>query len=373
MKRTNVLPKPKPDNRTKAKPRKPSEVKRHANIRNANIEHANVRHATSKQKKIIESGVTKPDETRRESMAGVHYAMLYDACQWRYYLMYGLGIETLKKDKALIAGSAFHEAKAVFYTEKSLSAALARGTHDITEARADFYNEEDFQFALSRIEPMFTNWYHTYGKDDFDRYDVTAVEQEFRLPIPFTNGYVTTQRHDAILQDKEDGKYITGETKTASSSLDFTLNTVRLSSQVIAYIWGGKEVFKDKYKGLMVDVTYWSSRSKNTSTIKSQRSELIVKSPHEIKSLQVNMAAIFNEIDAKDRALLTGVSPEFLYRRNTYYCYAYFRQCPYASVCGLNVNDVPKQLPAFLHVVDFERRLDSMTYDPYFSGESGIS
>lgn len=312
------------------------------------------------------------DETRRESSAGVHWAELYNACQWKYFLMYKMGIETKSVDKALIGGSAFHETKAVFYTTASLDKAMKRGYQEIDERKQEFYDVDDYEFTRGRIGPMFKNWVGTFGDQDFKRYEILAVEQEFRLPIPFTPGYNTTQRHDALLRDLKTGKVITGETKTASSSIDFTLNTVRMSAQVTAYTWGGYEVFGKDYAGLMIDVTYWSSRSKNPGTIKSQRSELIHRTSNEIKTMKIHMASLFNEIDAKDRALSTGTPAEFLYRKNTFYCFAYFRKCAYADICGLNSRKLLKNLPSHLRVVDFERRADAMSYDPYFAGEGPV-
>ena len=314
----------------------------------------------------------KEEEVRRESSAGVHYASSHDACQWKFYMKYHLGIDEKTVDKALIFGSAFHEAKAEFYLSKSLSNGLDKGIHEIDTNKHRFYDVDDYQFSRGRLKPLFTSWVETYGMDDLELYDIVGVEEEVRLPLEFTPDYVHTQRHDAWLRDRKTGKVYTGETKTASSSLDFTLNSVRMSSQVDGYYWGGVEVFGKEYGGVIIDVSYWSSRSKNPSTIKNQRSEVITKTAYEIKKFQTDIAGLFNEIAAKEHALSKGVPAEFLYRKNPYFCMAYFRKCAYADICNIPSNQKLKHLPDHLEQGVAPKRLDGMTYDPIFYGEGAM-
>lgn len=328
-----------------------------------------------KQKTQFNLKDSKLDTKRedRESSAGVHFADLYGLCQRRFYFKYCLGIEPAYTDKALIAGSAFHLTKATWYTTNGdFEESVCVGIDFVDSKKDDFYSLDDYQYARNRLEPMFRNWVITYGESDLKNYTVVGVEKEFRLPIPFTPGFVTTQRHDALLLDKKTGKIITGETKTSSTSLDFTFNSVRTSSQVSAYIWGGYKILGKKYAGLMVDVTYWSTRSKNEGTIQSRRSEILTKTPYQIKQMQLDMASLLNEVQAKINALKTGTLPEFLFRRSTYYCYAYFRRCPYADICSMNTKEALKRKGDNLKILSGERALNTMTYDTYYFGEGPL-
>lgn len=316
------------------------------------------------------SDITASIQERRESPSGTHYSMLYDSCQRRFHFLYNLGLRTKWTDKALIFGGAFHEAKAAYYQTGKIDDAIDKGVQEITNRATEFIGPEDYEFSRGRITPMLVSWYKTYGKDDFKNYDVVAVEEEFRIPIPFTNDYVLTQRHDALLRRKADKKIYTMETKTSSSSIDFTLESVRSSAQVVGYNWGGQQVFGAEYGGLIIDVTYFSSRSTNPDTIKNQRSEPINKGIWDVKKLQIDMAMRFNEIEAKQRSLSTGVPAEFLYRANQHYCHAYWRPCPYINICAMSDRDALTKLPDSLEREESEKVLDGMTYDVLFFGEA---
>jgi len=306
---------------------------------------------------------------RGGSLAGVHYAESYRACQRKFHLRYNMGIDERYHDKALIFGSAIHEAKAAYYLAWDLDAGIERGHKELRDRRDEFASPDDYDFSLSRLKPLMVNWWSTYGKEDKAKYNVLAVEEEIRLPIPFTPGFVHTQRHDAILEAKSTGDVYTFDTKTASSSLDFTLNSVRLSDQVTAYCWGGMEVFGKRYKGFIIDVMYWSTRSMNPGTIKCQRSDAITKTDFELRMFQAGMGSLFNEVQAKERALVIGTPSPFLYARNSYYCHAFFRRCAYADICGINDSEIVKRLPDNLIKLDDAKRIDGLTYENIFQGE----
>jgi len=326
---------------------------------------------SDQQKEEVEAPKKAPP--RGASLAGVHYASLYDACQRKFHMKYNLGIEEKWVDKALIFGSAIHEAKAVWYETGSEEKADNRGIQEIEDRVDEFYSHEEANFCHERVRPLMKAWYQSYGYRDLEKYKILGVEQEVRLPVPFTPGYVHTQRHDAIMEDRESGAVYTFDTKTASSSLDFTLNSVRLSDQVTSYNWGGMEVFGKRYKGFIIDVQYWSTRSSNPHTIKCQRSEPILKTEHEIKMFQANIGGLFNEIQAKERALALGTPSPFLYRKNTFYCMSFFRKCAYADVCPLADRAILKRLPDHLTVRETDdRRFDGLTYDNIYFGEGAI-
>jgi hypothetical protein len=309
---------------------------------------------------------------RGGSLAGVHFASLYDACQRKFHMKFNLGIDEKYVDKALIFGSAIHEAKAVYYLTGSEDEATARGEQECDDRKGEFYSPDDYEFSRGRVKPLMNKWYQDYGGHDLEKYNVLAVEEEIRLPVPFTPGFIHTQRHDAVLEERSNGNVFTFDTKTASSSLDFTLNSVRLSDQVTSYNWGGVEVFGARYKGFVIDVQYWSSRSANPGTIKCARSEPITRSGHELKVFQAQIGGLFNEIQAKERALALGTPSPLLYRRNTFYCMSFYRKCSYADVCPMADRDIPKRLPDHLVIDQKPKSIDGMTYDNIYYGEGPI-
>lgn len=317
-------------------------------------------------KEVLESS----KEERRESKSGVHFIELYNACQRKFFFTYHLGLRPVFVDKALIFGGAFHEAKAHYYdTQGDLTEAVKLGKQEIEDRRKDFFSPEDFEFSYGRLDPLLTAWHQKFGIQDFQLFDVVATEEEFRITVPFTPSYVLTQRHDTLLKRKTTGKIFTMETKTASSSLPFTMDTTRDSSQVTGYNWGGQQVFGNQYGGLIIDVAYWSSRSKNPKTIQCERSEPINKGQWDTKKFVADAASLFNEIEAKQRSLASGVPAEFLYRRNCFYCHSFFRPCPMLSICNMPTKEAIKRLPEHLHVDKSSIRLDGMTYDTIHYGE----
>ena len=309
-------------------------------------------------------------QNRGGSAAGIHYAEMYQACPRKFHLKFNLGIEEKYLDKALIFGSAIHEAKAVFYlTRGDEKKSIKRGLKECDDRKEEFISNDEYLFARGRVEPLMKAWFQTYGHSDIEKYNIVAVEEEIRIPVPFTPNFVHTQRHDAILEDKKTGAIYTFDTKTASSSLDFTLNSVRLSEQVTSYCWGGYEVFGKRHKGFIIDVQYWSTRSSNPHTIKCQRSEPIRKTEHELKAFQAHIAGLFNEIQTKQTALKQGTPSPFLYRKNSFYCMAFFRKCPFADICNLPDHVIPKRLPEHLIIKDELKHLDSLTFDNIYFGE----
>jgi hypothetical protein len=180
---------------------------------------------------------------------------------------------------------------------------------------------------------------------------------------------VLTQRHDALGRHKKTSKVYTLETKTASNSVKFTMESVIDSSQVIGYNWGGQEIFGKDYGGLIVDCAYWSAKSKNPKTIQCVRSEPILKGRWDTRKIQADAASLLNELEAKQRSLASGVPAEFLYRRNSYYCHSFFRPCPFLPICNMPTKEALKRIPDHLEVSDKIRRLDGVTYDSIYYSE----
>ena len=321
-------------------------------------------------KKVVKKKSNVLDKPRRESASGIHFASLYQACPRRFHIKYNLGVEEAFVDKALIFGSAIHLAKEVWYQERSESKANDRGIAEIDERRDEFYDEEDYVFSRGRIKPLMNAWYPVFGYKDFEDFNILGIEEEARVEVPFTPGYVLTQRWDALLENKKTGDVYIFDTKTASSSIDLTMKSTKMSEQMTAYYFGGLEVFEERFKGLVVDVQYWSSRSKNPATIKCERSEPITRTKFEMKQFQAGIGALFNELDAKQKALKVGTPSPFLYRKNTFYCMAYFRRCPYADICGIADKDIPSHLPEGLVQRSTENnKLDGLTWDGIYMGE----
>ncbi len=328
--------------------------------------------AYTDKKEIIESNTEKQKTAPRGgSLAGIHYVSLYECCQRRFHINYNMGVKQNRLNKALIQGSAVHIGKEIFYKTWDIDEAIKCALDECKDRRDEFIDLDDYEFVLGRIKPMLLSWYRTYGKDEQSKYNILAVEEEIRLPLQFTPGFVMTQRHDVIVEEKRTGNVYTMDTKTASSSLDFTLNSTRLSDQVTAYIKGGTEVYGSNYKGFIIDVLYWSTRSSNPGTIKCQRSDPIIRTSHELKVFETQMAGLFNEIQAKERSLKAGVPSPFLYRKNTYYCMSFFTKCPYADICSLPDQKIARYLPDHLEIVPVGKdNLDSLCYDTVFFGEA---
>ena len=273
---------------------------------------------------------------RRESASGFHYLNLFQCCPRKFYLRYVKGWSPKHTPMPLVQGSAFHEGKATWYLKKSEKKAIEVAMGIVEEAKKELESEVVYQEIAFRIPHFLHYWIERFGKSDLVEYKVVAVEKQLVVPVGSTP-YSMTIRPDTILQNKQSGlKYIM-ETKTSGFSHRVTTDAVVYGDQATAYIYGvRKMLFPDVY-GVLPDIAYWNSRSRDLSNMQFLRPEIVMRDEYALEQFEKGVGQVFTEINQKVEALKKGYEPEVLFPRNTYYCLSYSKPCEYAMVCQRQV------------------------------------
>jgi len=282
---------------------------------------------------------------RQESSSGFHYINLYQCCPRKFYLRYVKGWRPKFTPAPLIQGSAFHEGKATWYQKKSEKKAIEMAIGIVEESKKELDSETIYQEITFRIPHLLHYWIDRFGKSDLVEYKVVAVEKQLVVPIGHTP-YVMTIRPDTILQNKANGlKYIM-ETKTSGFSHRVTTDAVVYGDQATAYIYGVKKMLFPDIYGVIPDIAYWNSRSRDLSNMQFLRPEIVLRDEYALEQFEMGMGQAFTEVNQKIEALKHGYAPEVLFPRNSYYCLSYSKPCQYAMVCHRNVKGmrVPSEL-----------------------------
>jgi ATP-dependent helicase/DNAse subunit B len=291
------------------------------------------------------------------SLSGSHFFGLYENCQMNFFLRYVLGWESVWSTPALINGTAMHAAKEVFYSMK-------RGTDaqrirkpvqkylevmDVNRKKIISSSLADFEKLRDRGTELFPAWVETFGGGDLEKYEILGVEREMRLDVPWRKSkFVVTGKLDLLVRDKRGKWIIILDTKTTSFSLRETEYSVMLGDQATAYISMARQAYpKDEVKGMIADIMYWHDNSKKVESATLKRSEVIVRYPADVAEYKVNMGNLIAECSSKVAAWGTGKwkEPVQLFRRNSQWCYSFFRECEYSSWCRRNMACKAKEVP----------------------------
>lgn len=282
------------------------------------------------------SSTDKVGKKRRESASGFHYANLYQCCPRKFYLRYIKGWRPKYVPMPLVQGSAFHEGKAVWYRKKSEKQAIQAGLDVLDQSRGELESPAVYEEIAFRIPHFLHYWIDRFGKSDLLEFKVMDVEHQLTVPIGKTP-YVMTFRPDTILKNKLNGYIYVMETKTSGFSHRVTSDAVLYGDQATAYIYGVRKMrFPDVY-GVIPDIAYWNSRSRDISNMQFLRPEIITRSEYALEQFEKGMSQVFTEINQKIDALKKGYEPEILFPRNSYYCLSYSKPCEFAMACQLNV------------------------------------
>jgi hypothetical protein len=285
-----------------------------------------------------------PVSKRRESASGFHYLNLFQCCQRKFYLRYHLRIRPNFTHQALIAGSAFHEGKATFYTTKSEPKALAVASLILKQSKKELEFPEDFKEMEYRTANLLHSWIEDHGKMDLKQYKVLFVEKELRVPIAHTQ-YVMTMRPDAILQDKMSKLIYVYETKTSSFSHRVTNESVLFGDQATSYLWGVRKLLRLDAYGVVPDISFWAKNAHDVNAIKNVRGDIAVRSDYALEAFEKGVSQVLSEINQKSLAYKRGRDPWLLFPRNSHYCLSYSTPCEFASICYEDC-EAMKKLPS---------------------------
>ena len=288
--------------------------------------------ATSKRK----PSAKKSEAQRGASASGFHTLNLYQNCQRKYFLRTIARLEPTGRGTAypLLFGTAFHEAKDVFYRTKSLSKGLTRLENTLIELHDEFESENEFDVARERGPMLFKAWHRKFGQHDHDRFEILGVEKRLETTLP-GGKYQLTGRIDLLVR-YENSVWII-DTKTAGFSKRTAEEAISLGDQATAYIYLVRECLGLRADGVIGDIAYWNKQSGDPNNIDCFRTDIIARDDRQLAEFALGAAQTNSEISQKFAALKAGHDPA-IFTRNTHYCMSFFRKCEFAEICRTQVN-----------------------------------
>ena len=288
------------------------------------------------------------------SAAGYHYLNLYQCCQWKWHLRYNLGLEPQLLSRFLIFGQVFHLIKEACYKRAIIDLdqmqVMMRG--ELTARRELYEKQADFDDDLQRAPIMLAKWHEAFGVDDFDNYEILAVEEQMIFPLPM--GFEMSVRPDVVVRERDSGRIYAFETKTTSRSASEMAKRVECEHQVDAQILGINNWLSNvvgiegECSGVIPDIIY-----KRQSVCTATRDVVVTRTRKELADAKLGFAGIFAELAQKRASLEAGVLPEVLYSRNGAWCGNF--SCEYKSICTARFQDTP---PGFIHTTSEEAAAD---------------
>lgn len=286
--------------------------------------------------------MTREERPSTASRAGYHYLSTYQSCRWRWYLHHVRHIIPEKTSRYLLYGQAFHAAMEAFYRrEVTTQAAFTDvGVEWLTDLKPQYEKLDQFTEDLVKMRVMTAEWWNTFAADEFEKYDVLAIEEEMLIMLP--GGFVMTVRPDVVVQSKEDKSILLFEHKTTSRSVHEMARSVACQQQVDAQLLGLKGWLKERdiptslIVGVVPNIVY--SRQ---SVKRAERTAPIMRSVKELADSQLSFAGLFSEIGQKVTSLQhdEGLPAEALFDRNGAWCAQF--GCEYESICRARFTSPP--------------------------------
>jgi len=277
---------------------------------------------------------------QKESSSGFHFYNLHQCCQRKFYIKYVCRLVPNKVAPALVNGSAFHEAKEVYYLTGSPKKAIDAAEKYVKKNHEFFQDEDAFDNILYRLPIIVGRWIDKFGEYDRKQYKFLAIEKEFKVELPAIKGYpriYVTIKPDAIVQDKASKDIYIMETKTSGFSIDLTNNGVHYGDQATTYIYATRKCLKKEVYGVIPDIAYWNTRSKEESNIQIIRGDIVIRKERDLEVWEKSVRQEFLEISQKVEAVKKGYDEDALFRRNTFYCLSYGKPCEYAEICRMKL------------------------------------
>lgn len=286
----------------------------------------------------------KRKKTYSASSSGFHFYNLYQNCQRKFYLRYIEKLVPIYTYPPFIFGSAYHKGQEIFYRTHSAAKALRAVKDEILDREKEFEEPEMFKLNLERCPVLLERWIQDRGKTDLERYDIISVEDNirmylkwitFRKPNGKTYHPYITGRIDRIMRDKLTKIAAVYDTKTSTFSVKDTVNSFFYSEQAVQYLILGRHKYPElDIKYAVCDVSYWNYKSTGEHNISFVKSDFVYKTDTQLKQYLLSVGDLILEIAQKVEALKAGKhDPVVLFRRNTSFCYSFFRPCEYANIC----------------------------------------
>lgn len=185
-------------------------------------------------------------------------------CARKHWASYERGYRPIREGDALVFGTAWHRAMASYWeTLRSLrESAPGAGVDpvvlllDVGLATLAVCSEISDPFVLARAQALYDGYVRRWAREDLERWDVLAVEEEFRAPLqnPATGGtsrsFRLAGKFDARAIDLRRNLAVLVEHKTTSDPVDDGSRywlALRMDPQGSAY-WLGAESCRERWR-----------------------------------------------------------------------------------------------------------------------------
>lgn len=272
---------------------------------------------------------------QRESRAGFHWVACYQQCPRQFFIKYILGYLPERIPQYLVLGKALHSV-AAFYAEHGASITEWGVIEEVM--RRDFYHEAetmdtavDADELYSVLEKMVRSALSVWNAD-LARFKWVTIEKE--ILVSLANGYLMTQRHDALGEDKATGDVWVIERKNTQSSIAGMLRSVNNEDQATAYVLGARRVSLAEWGiepariiGVLPEVSYCKGSVSETVV-----GDPIIPTQWQLDEYEARTIGLMSEIGQKTELLRQGVPAEVLFGRAPKLCSG-FLKCEYESIC----------------------------------------
>ena len=157
----------------------------------------------------------------------------FQACRRKYKLRYMDCIVPKIKSQALGFGSAMHTALEEYFKYVDASQKFVE-----SDGKCDFTFDCDKVLSdkveSAKLAGLIAGYVRKWYSEDFDKYNVIAIEKEFKCDMPKSCAYIAG-KIDGVVQDNCTGKYYILEHKTASIVDEAYVSQKDIDSQTLLY------------------------------------------------------------------------------------------------------------------------------------------
>jgi len=260
--------------------------------------------------------------------SGVSFIKAFD-CKRRGYFSEVCKLQRETISPALALGTAVHDWFEKFY--KGASDLLPSHLHLNTY---DFPNDEDLADTYERGKRMLTAWYNAWADHDRTHLEVLSLERAYEYDLG--DGFSLTVKPDVVVRDTRTGTVYALDHKTSRFKPNTLYPILEADIQPDAYILAMREAHEN-FLGWVPDIIY--ARGKQAE---AARPGVIYRTEEQLNTFRIEAKAKL--VDISDRVANIGnVDIRALFPRTTFFCHAYFRECPFLEICSKRVK--PTDLP----------------------------
>lgn len=267
----------------------------------------------------------------REGLGGGHFYDLFRSCPRKWFFKYVLGLKERNTGKALIYGSAVHEAFSEFYKDWNKDTLIQCALERLEESRDKYFKLMDYQRDKNRAVDSLTMWYSQFGQYDRETFDILENEEEHVGTL--ANGLEFRIRPDRVMREKSTGNVYIFDTKTTGVGVEKMFEKTEKSDQPTCYTKFIKPLYGDQFSGWITDCLY--SRQ---SVHRCDRSLPVVVDDDRLNTWELGLMSDIEDLTNRYWLYKNGQLPStYLFPPRKGACSVW--GCPYSDICDKNITE----------------------------------